>query len=271
MVAFMTVEQAIARRASRRSYLPDPLTDEHQAALRARMAQLARAGAVRIELVGDGGQAFSHFGKSYGFFSGVRSFFALIGREDDPDAGEKLGYLGELLVLEACGLGVDTCWVGGTYDAGVCPCTLAAGEKLFCVITVGYSVQKRGLKEALIYRMIHRGTKDLEELYEARGPVPAWFMEGMQAVRRAPSALNRQAVKFRYERGRVCAEVPSLSNFYDLDLGIAKAHFALPAGGCWQWGNGGCFQKQTYGQYGITISAAIDVLLQLQLGTDKTR
>lgn len=265
----MTVEQVIARRISRRSYLPTPLTDEQKAVLCARMVQVSRAGGIRIELVENGVRAFARFGRSYGLFSGVQSFFAMIGREDDPYAGEKLGYFGELLVLEACGLGLGTCWVGGTYDPDGCPCVLAPGEKLFCIIPVGYVQERRGIKESLIYSFTHRETKDLEALYESDVPVPAWFMEGVQAMRRAPSALNRQPVKLRYAPGEVSASVPDMARLYDTDLGIAKAHFALPAGGRWQWGSGGLFEKQGRGQYGMEVTEAIDTLLRVQLGSEQ--
>lgn len=260
----MTVEQVVAARVSRRSYLPDKLDGAQKARFETLAARMAAAG-VRIGLVEDGAAAFARFGKSYGMFSGVHSFFALIGRTDDPAAGEKLGYFGELLVLEACAMGLGTCWVGGTYDAAACPCALGAGEKLFCIVTVGRCAQKRGVKEALVYRFAHRGTKDLEELFTSETPVPAWFLEGMQAVRRAPSALNRQPVQFRYEEGAVSASVPDLAQHRDLDLGIAKAHFALVAGGRWEWGNGGRFEKQARGHYGLQAPDAVDALLDMQL------
>ncbi|MGE4549195.1 MAG: nitroreductase family protein [Intestinibacillus sp.] len=263
----MTVEQVIARRISRRSYLPTPLTEEQKTILCARIVQFSRAGGVRIELVENGARAFIRFGRSYGLFSGVQSFFAMIGREDDPHAGEKLGYFGELLVLEACGLGLGTCWVGGTFDPDGCPCVLAPGEKLFCVIPVGSVPERRGVKESLIYSLAHRDTKDLEEMYESDVPAPAWFMEGIQAVRRAPSARNRQPVRLRYAPGEVSASVPDMNRLYDIDLGIAKAHFALPAGGRWQWGSGGLFEKQGRGHYGMEISVAIDALLGVQRKT----
>lgn len=259
----MTVEETIAARVSRRSYLPAPLSPAEKARLERRIGQFRSAG-VRIELVEDGAAAFARFGKSYGLFSGVHTFAALIGRADDPASGEKLGYYGELLVLEATGLGLGSCWVGGTYDPDACPCALAPGETLKCVIALGSCAQKRGVKESLIYRFARRGTKDLEQLYTADDPVPAWFLEGMQAVRRAPSAFNKQPVQFCFARGGVTASVPDLAQHRDLDLGIAKAHFALPAGGRWGWGNGAAFDKQARGQYGMEVSKAVDALLSAQ-------
>lgn len=260
----MTVEQAMLQRRSRRSYLPQPLTGAQKATLTARMESIARAG-VRIVLAENGEQAFSGFRKSYGMFSGVHSFLALIGQADDPFAGEKLGYFGELLVLEACALGLATCWVGATYDPAECPCALLPGERLFCVITIGRAPRRAGVKESMIYQLAHRGTKDLEALYTSEAPPPSWFLEGIQAVRRAPSARNRQPARLCYEGGRVSIAVPDLAQHRDIDLGIAKAHFALVAGGRWQWGNGARFEKAPRGQYGMDISAAVGQLLDIQL------
>ena len=69
---------------------------------------------------------------------------------------------------------------------------------------------------------------------------PNWFLAGMKAVEIAPSAVNRQPVKFTYKNGIVTAAVKNLKNeSYALDLGIAKFHFELGAGGGeWAFGNG---------------------------------
>lgn len=260
----MTVEEAVAARVSRRSYLDTPLSGEERAQLGMRLLQLSRIPGVRIAPVEDGAAVFSRFGKSYGLFSGVQSFLAMIGRTDDPDRGEKLGYCGELAVLQATALGLGTCWVGGTFDRAACPCPLAPEETLVCVIAFGHCPPKRGVKESIIYRFAHRGTRDLEELIEADGPLPAWFMEGAQAVRRAPSAFNRQPVRLAFADGTAAASVPGLEQHRDLDLGIAKAHFALLAGGRWPWGNGAAFDKCARGHYGMELGAALDSLIKLQ-------
>jgi len=49
----------------------------------------------------------------------------MIGNKDDPNSQEKLGYYGELIVLQATEMRLGTCWVGGTFDRESCPFTLS--------------------------------------------------------------------------------------------------------------------------------------------------
>ena len=50
------------------------------------------------------------------------------------DLDELAGYYGERIVLEAQMLGLNTCWVAGTYGKGKCKANKQAGEKIVCVI-----------------------------------------------------------------------------------------------------------------------------------------
>ena len=63
----------------------------------------------------------------------------------------------------------------------------------------------------------------------------------MRAVQKAPSTRNTQKVKFLYESGVLRASVPETGKFDLVDLGIAKLHFALAAGGRFEPGNGGVY------------------------------
>lgn len=65
----------------------------------------------------------------------------------------------------------------------------------------------------------------------------------MRAVRRAPSALNRQPVRFVWRDGAVSASVPDYAS-QAVDLGIAKLHFEIGAGGgSWKPGSGGAYLR----------------------------
>ena len=57
----------------------------------------------------------------------------------------------------------------------------------------------------------------------------------MEAVGRMPSALNRKAVYFTFERGRVAAALTGGDKSGGLDLGIAMLHFELGAGLAGRW------------------------------------
>lgn len=62
-------------------------------------------------------------------------------------------------------------------------------------------------------------------------PVPDWFINGMRAVQKATLAINLQSEHFTYKSGVVTAEVKGSDNYKLIDLGIAKAHFEIGAGG----------------------------------------
>jgi hypothetical protein len=104
---------------------------------------------------------------------------------------------------------------------------------------VGKSAENQSFKEKLIYGITHRKSKRPEEMLESDSPVPDWFMRGMEAVQKAPSAIHRQPVMFSYKNGNVSAYVKDISvPLMAFDFGIAKAHFELGAGvGKWEWGN----------------------------------
>lgn len=236
---------AIKQRRSRRKYLPTPMAPHAVEALRTSISEMGDKENVKMHLVLDNGDAFHGFRKSYGMFSGVRNYIALLGDKTDAIGLEKLGYFGERLVLQATALGLGSCWVGGTFDRASCPFELARGESIVCVITVGNVPTEPSAKEKLIYRFTHRKSKEIEQMLISDALVPEWCKAGMRAVQKAPSAVNRQPVTFAYKDGIVSASVgDAQGDGFALDLGIAKLHFELGAGGgTWDFGNGGEFRR----------------------------
>jgi len=239
----MTLQEAINVRTSRRKYLDGALEAAHVDKLRKLIDGYNKVGGFRIELVLNNGEAFKGFTRSYGMLSGVNHYFGFIGTDDDPHADEKIGYYGELLVLHSTTLGLGTCWVGGTFSKSNTPFKLAEGERLACLITVGNVEKNLSSKERFIYKLTHRKTKSESDMFTSDAPVPEWFSEGMAAVQRAPSAMNKQPVMFSYEDGRVRASVSDTTKYLvGFDLGIAKLHFELGSGGgAWEWGSGAEF------------------------------
>ncbi len=228
----MTDMEAMNLRYSRRSYLDKPIQAAALEHLMAAITKYNEISGLHIQLIEDGRASFKGLLKSYGMFSGVRSFFALVGRTGDVHLKEKAGYYGELLVLEATKLGLGTCWVGGTYDRKHCPCTVQEEESLVCVITVGYSQEKQDFREKLIYKATHRKAKPLEEFYTSDSQVPDWFLSGMEAVKNAPSAVNAHPVHGEYRSGKVTLFIKDPRQYRLIDLGIAKLHFELGAKAC---------------------------------------
>ncbi|MDR1465486.1 MAG: nitroreductase family protein [Oscillospiraceae bacterium] len=235
----MTLLEAIDVRVSRRTYKPEPLTESDAWKIQAALDEYAQP-RMRMAL------AEANLKASYGLFSGVRNSILLLARDGDPTAKERLGYFGELVVLRAAAMGLGTCWMG-MYDKSACPVALAEDEYLVLAINVGYVEAPRG-KEKLLHGVVKRKTKSVEQLSVTDSAPPDWFVAGVRAAQKAPSAVNRQPVTFAYQNGAVTAAVKGYDGSYEaIDLGIAKAHFALAAGGTWEWGNGGAFTKGAQG------------------------
>jgi len=245
----INLQVAVERRRSRRKYRPEPIAAEAVSELQrlaASYTQEVKEAKARIELVLDNGAAFAGLTKSYGMFSGVQNYFALVSQKGDWAAEEKLGYYGELLVLHAELLGLGTCWVGGSFSRSSCPVPLGPNEWVGCTITVGYTANTDSRKERLIRGFVHRKSKSLPELIgpDSEPDPPAWFIAGMEAVQKAPSASNRQGVLFSYHAdgttGHVTARaVDPTASFASYDLGIAKCHFQIGANSAAASGDGG--------------------------------
>jgi len=226
----LTLLDAVYVRRSRRSYLNTSLPEAHKQKLLQLMTHLNLEHGLHMQLVENAAPVFAGFRAGYGMFQNVEHFIALIGKKTDPLLKRKLGYCGERLVLEATCMELGTCWVGGTFDRSKCPCQLAEDEQLCLVIAIGQVSPMENRRETLIHNLTARKSKPLEALYRADTEPPEWFLNGVRAVQKAPSAMNRQPVQFRLKDGRVTVGVQAISPMAEVDLGIALLHFELGSG-----------------------------------------
>ncbi|MCR0263007.1 nitroreductase [[Clostridium] innocuum] len=239
------LKDAIKQRHSRRSYLHQPLRDEDVSFLKTRIHEYNQRYGLHMKLVCGHPEIFKGFRNSYGMFHNVENFIMMMGNFRDVYMQEKLGYFGERLVLEAVGRNMGTCWVGGTFAKAALAPYVKEGEQLYCVIAVGYTADKKSMKEVLISRATRRKGKTIEEMSNYTPKCPDWMKSGMEAVQLAPSALFRQPVNFQRENDCVYAEVSHPETHEMLDLGIAMLHFEIGANaGSWTWGNPAVFQKK---------------------------
>ncbi|MDL2253268.1 nitroreductase family protein [Ruminococcaceae bacterium OttesenSCG-928-I18] len=237
----MTLQQAIEKRISRRRY-EGPLKPDSASKLKKKMEALNAENDLSFSLVEDDPALFGGFSKSYGMFTGVCSFFMAAGQREDPLLHEKVGHAGQQLVLLATTLGQGTCWVGGSFDRAGVENLLPDWEQLVAVITVGPAAETPSAKERLLRRATHLRRE--EKNWQADGQAPAWFLEGCAAAARAPSALNARPVRFGYKDGRARAAIPAGAQAVQhVDLGIAKCHFELAAGGRFAPGSPALFEK----------------------------
>lgn len=231
------MNSAIENRISRRCFSKERIGTELVQQIKKWITEANTESGLNIELLDDGSEAFNSLKKSYGLFSNVRSMLLMKGCSDDENLDVKIGYYGEDLVLKMTGLNLGTCWVGGTYDDSLF--AAADGERLVCVIVLGY-VQK-SVKDSIIRTLARsKNRKSIEQRTDADAPLPNEIIKGMEAVRLAPSAINRQNPTLHYKRGEVSMSVDATAKFDLVDLGIAMRHFEIGAGkGRFELTNGG--------------------------------
>lgn len=223
---------AIDKRCSRRAYIEKEIEAVKIEKLQEIIKNINSESGLNIQFYQNGKEFFNSFKSSYGMFSGISAYFALVGNKTDKHLFEKAGYYGEILVLEATGMDLGTCWIGGSYDKKSCEkqIKLGADEELVAVIIVGYAKENKTLKEKIISGLAHRRTKTIQEMYTAEEKnIPDNFINGMHAVQKAPSAMNGQPVQFHYGDGTVTAKVEENPSYRKIDLGIAMLHFELGA------------------------------------------
>lgn len=237
----MTKLEAIDERRSRRLYLNEPMDASVKAKLQTHIDAYNAQSGLSIQFIEDGSAAFSSFRKTYGLFSGVRSLLAMVGPKNDPYLKEKIGYFGEMLVLDATMMGLGSCWVGGTFDSKSDLFQLSEEESLICVIPIGH-VETLSFKEKMVHQMVAGKSKTVEQVLKTDAKIPELYLDGLTAALKAPSAANRQPVRFVYYKDELSAYTEDDGKFNLVDLGIVKAHFDVVTGGRFLLGNPGKFQ-----------------------------
>lgn len=214
----MTLNEAIISRHSVRRYIDKPIEGEVLAALNSEIDACRAESGLNIQLVTEDSRAFKGFFASYGLLHGVKNYIALVGK-NTVQLDEQCGRYGEKLVLFAQTIGLNTCWVGGTYSRKKISVTIDEGEKLVCVIAIGYGANQGR----------SRRSKSIESLCSVEGEMPDWFRKGMEAAALAPTAVNQQRFHFSLSGSTVTAR--ALPGPYSaVDLGIVKYHFEIGAG-----------------------------------------
>ena len=227
----MTLQEAIVARHSVRRYQEKPIEAETVKRLNEEIALCNQEGKLHIQLVTDEPNAFSNKLATYGKFSGVSNHLAMVGPKG---ADEAIGYYGERLVLLAQTLGLNSCWVGLSFTRQPDRYQVAAGEKLHCVISLGY-----GANQGVQHPM-----RPMEKFIKVNGEMPDWFRRGMEAVLLAPTAVNQQRFEFELVNDssnqaiRHSSNLPTVAararftlvGYGKMDLGIAKYHFEVAAG-----------------------------------------
>ncbi|MBQ9393145.1 MAG: nitroreductase [Oscillospiraceae bacterium] len=204
-------------RHSVRQYLEKPIPQEVRQSLDEYAARLNGESGLHLQLVYDEPACFDSPMAHYGSFANCANYIAVVGRRS-PGLEERCGYYGELLVLKAQELGLNTCWVALTH--GKSKAAVAAGEKEVILIALGYG-KTRGVP--------HK-SKAPERVSDLAADSPDWYRRGVEAALLAPTAINQQKFTLRRDGDRVSLTAGRLGTNLQVDLGIVKCHFELGAG-----------------------------------------
>ena len=228
IIDILTIEEAIKQRHSVRKYIHKPLSTEVVRALEEKILECNKEGGLHIQLVTQETKAFSGI-MSYGKFHGVENYLVMAGQKAD-NLDERIGYYGEQLVLLAQALGLNTCWAGLSYRKVNGAYKIEKGEKLTCMIALGYG-ESQGVSHKI---------KTMEQVSNATSNSPLWFRKGVEAALLAPTAINQQKFSFflQDQKGTKVGCKPkviakrgfSMVGYTKMDLGIAKLHFEIGAG-----------------------------------------
>ena len=145
-------------------------------------------------------------------FTGVTRYAAVIADTAFQDPKTLAGITGEAFVLEATSLGVATCWVAGNFRRSACEIPLYEGEQIFAIIPFGLAEDNTFARKRKALRQLCRNDP---------ATWPLWAYKAAEAVRGAPSAINRQPWRFDFTGSTLRVSFPSLNS---LDTGIALLH-----------------------------------------------
>lgn len=215
----MDIIQAMNDRHSVRKYLDTPISGDVKKALLDEIDRINAENGLSIQLITDEPGAFGSILATYGLLRNVRNYIALVG-PDVYNLNEIVGYWGEHLVLTSQMLGLNTCWVAGTYKRSNVLCNIKEGERLVCVIAIGY-----GASQGRPHR-----NKPMKNFYACEGSMPEWFENGVKAAMLAPTAVNQQKFRFTLEEDNKVSAKATGGVYSDIDLGIVKYHFEIGAG-----------------------------------------
>lgn len=214
----MTIKEAIKERHMVRKYKEKAIPWDVVELLHSRIAENNKNYNLNLTLVTNNSDGIGGLAKLL-LTKTVNNYIILAG-EATPDLDEKLGYCGADLILYAQTLGLNTWWVGGMFSGKGAQKHLNSKDiRINGVIAIGYG-QTQGVQHQ---------SKTAAEISEYNGTAPQWFIDGVDALLHAPTALNKQAYKVVGDGDKVSLTYNG-GHFAGIDLGIGKYHFEVGAG-----------------------------------------
>lgn len=216
----MNIKDAIKSRHSVRQYEDIPIPAEQVSELNDLISACNAESGLHIQLITDDPDCFNSLLAHYGSFKNANNYIAIVGPKSMADLDEKAGYYGQKIVLAAQMMGLNTCWVAGTYSRGKCKANLSSDEKIVCVIAIGFGVTD-GTK--------HRSKPLVQLCTVPEENMPLWFKNGVKAAMMAPTAMNQQKFVISLEGDKPMVKA-GRGPLTKLDLGIVKYNFEAASG-----------------------------------------
>ena len=214
----MTMKEAIEKRHMVRQYTDKAIPADIEGFLRARIAENNQKYGLHLALVTGNSDGIGSMAKLL-LSRTVNNYIVLAGT-DTLELDEKLGYCGADLILYAQTLGLNTWWVGGMFNGKGALKNLSNQDvRVNGVIAIGY-----GRTQGVPHK-----SKTAAEISEYNGDAPQWFIDGVNALLYAPTALNKQPYVVKGDGNRVSISAGD-GHFSGIDLGIGKYHFEVGAG-----------------------------------------
>ena len=194
----------IRERHSVRQFLDKVIPDDIRKQLDDYAEKLNQDGGLHMQIIYDEPACFSTRMAHYGSFENCKNYIVMAGKKA-ADLDERCGFYGELLVLKAQELGLNTCWTALTH--GKSKAVIEADEKEVIVIALGYG-KTQGIE--------HK-SKKLSDVSNVSADAPVWFKRGVKAA-------------FERKGDTVTAKAGKIGPCLKIDLGIVKCHFEIGAG-----------------------------------------
>jgi len=195
-----------------------------------------------VDIGAEDAETVKHLG-TYGTIEGASLFLA--GAAEKTDARYiDFGYAMERIILMLEKAGLNTCWMGVTFDkAGFSEkMALNENEELIACTPVGRAKQKRRLKDLAMRKFVSSDSrlKSNKLFFDTDFNTPldmvlaGEYAEALECVRLAPSASNRQPWRIiRHADKKTFSLFLEYTEGYrykygqQIDMGIAMLHFEL--------------------------------------------
>ena len=214
----MTIKEAIKERHMVRQYTDKTIPTDIVESLNARITENNKKYNLHLALVVGNSDGIGSMAKLL-LSKTVNNYIVLAG-VDAPNLDEKLGYCGADLILYAQTLGLNTWWVGGMFNGkGALKNLNNKNVRVNGVIAIGY-----GKTQGVPHR-----SKTAAEISRYNGKTPQWFVDGVDALLYAPTALNKQPYVVSGDGNKVSISAGN-GHFSGIGLGIGEYHFEVGAG-----------------------------------------